>query len=420
MRPDRTVLVCVAALLATVFPAGAATAVPSAAVPSAAVPAGPAGTYAAPQDCVSSPVPAPAADQGAAGQVLAVARQAQRELGLNAVVLRVESGGEQVLTAALGTSVTGVPARPDMHFRSGSVAIAYMTTVLLQLVDEGRAELDDPVARWLPDLPHGSEITLRMLGSSTSGLRDYVTDPKFLAELEAAPFRQWTPEQVTGMVTGRPLLYEPGTNWSYSHANFQFLGAALEKISGRPLGELLTERVMGPLGLDQTRNGVTPEIPVPALHSFTSERGPYEESTYWNPSWTTAPGAVQTTDICDLARSARAIGTGELLSPEAFRTQLDPGTVGLGTPTDDCPAAVCLKNTEARHFGLGVLVVDGWILQNPSFSGYAALQAYLPERQLSLAVTTTAGPGSPEGNTAQTVAERISAVLAPGNVLKMK
>lgn len=152
------------------------------------------------------------------------------------------------------------------------------------------------------------------------------------------------------------------------------------------------------------------------LHAFTSERGKYEESTYGNPSWTTAPGAVLTTDICDLARSARAIGAGELLSRHAYRTQLNPGTVGLGGPTKTCPATVCRKNTAAGHFGFGVLVMNGWIFQNPSFSGYAAIQAYLPGKRLSIAVHD-GGPEDPAGNTAQTVAARIAQALAPGHPL---
>ncbi|MEV6955590.1 serine hydrolase domain-containing protein [Streptomyces sp. NPDC051183] len=234
----------------------------------------------APEDCVRSPGPA----RGEAREVLTIAEQAQREFGLNSVILRVSSGDREVLTTALGESMTGVPAEPSMHFRTGSVAIVYMGVVLLQLVEQGQASLDDPVSRWLPDLPHGSEITLRMLGNSTSGLHDYVTDPAFLAELKAAPLRKWTPAEVIGIATGKPLLYEPGTNWSYSHTNFALLGAALEKISGLPLDRLLTERVMKPLGLSQTTNQYTPQIPDPVLHSFSSEHGTYEESTFWNRS----------------------------------------------------------------------------------------------------------------------------------------
>ncbi|MFD3541147.1 serine hydrolase domain-containing protein [Streptomyces sp. NPDC058662] len=399
MRRPRTVLLCIAGLVAATVPAGAA--------------AGPAVALGAPRACVASPGPA----EGRAKEVVAVAERARRDFGLNSVVLRVSSDGKEVVTSALGESMTGVPADPAMHFRSGSVAIAYMATVLLQLVDEGKAGLDDPLARWLPDAPHASKITLRMLGSSTSGLHDYVTDPKFLADLEAAPFRQWTPAEVIAIAADQPLWYEPGTNFSYSHANFQLLGAALEKISGVPLERLLDERVMRPLGLGETAAGATAEIPVPVLHAFTSERGTYEESTYWNPSWTTAPGAVLTTDICDLDRSSRAIGTGELLSAASFRTLLDPGTAELGGPTAGCPATVCLPHDAAEHFGLGVLVLNGWILQNPSFSGYAAMQAYLPAEKLSISVTTTKGPKSPEGNQAQTVAQRIAAALVPEHPL---
>ncbi|MEU3917998.1 serine hydrolase domain-containing protein [Streptomyces sp. NPDC029004] len=104
--------------------------------------------------------------------------------------------------------------------------------------------------------------------------RDYVTDPGFLAALAAAPFRQWTPEEPVGISTALPRWYEPGTNWSYSHANFVLLGAALEKITGTRLGVLLKRRIMGPLGLRDTRNSFTPDIQPPVLHAFTDERGP--------------------------------------------------------------------------------------------------------------------------------------------------
>ncbi|MEY2248882.1 serine hydrolase domain-containing protein [Streptomyces sp. BF23-18] len=348
-----------------------------------------------------------------AREVLAIARKAKTDLRLKSVELKVTSDGREVLTDALGESMTGVPARPDMHFRAGSVAFSYVGTALLQLVQEGKVRLDDTVERWLPGLPKANRITLRMLATNTTGLHDYVTDPAFLAELEAHPFRDWTPRQLLAYPYSHSFWYEPGTNWSYSHANYLLLIQALEKITGTRIDRFLRERVTGPLGLDNTRNNFTPDIPRPALHAFTSERGLYEESTFWNPSWTTAPGAVITTHVCDLARSAQAIGSGELLSHRSYRTLLDPGTVGLGHPTAKCPATVCLEQTEARHFGLGVIVINGWVLQNPSFSGYAAIQAYLPSDRLAIAVNATKTKDTPDGNMAEVVAQRIAAALAP-------
>ncbi|MFD5818842.1 serine hydrolase domain-containing protein [Streptomyces sp. NPDC127038] len=379
-------------------------------VQTAAVPAFAQGPGRGPRnDCVRTARPL----GGEAAQVLAITRRAKADLHLKSVELKVTRGGREVLTDALGESMTGVPARPDMHFRAGSVVFSYVGTALLQLVQEGKVRLDDTVERWLPTLPKANRITLRMLATNTTGLHDYVTDPKFLAELEAHPFRAWTPNQLLAYPYSHSFWYKPGTNWSYSHANYLLLIQALEKITGTRIDRLLRERVTGPLGLHETRNNFTPNIPRPVLHAFTSERGLYEESTFWNPSWTTAPGAVITTQICDLARSAQGIGSGRLISRRSYRTLVNPGTVGLGHPTDRCPATVCLPQTEAKHFGLGVIVINGWILQNPSFSGYAAIQAYLPSDRLAIAVNATKTKDTPDGNMAEVVAQRIAAALAP-------
>lgn len=69
--------------------------------------------------------------------------------------------------------------------------------------------------------------------------------------------------------------------------------------------------------------------------------------------------------------------------------------------------------TREHHFGLGLIVQNGWVVQNPSFSGYAAIQAYLPSDRLAIAVSTTVGPDGAQDNTAQTIAYRIADALSP-------
>jgi CubicO group peptidase (beta-lactamase class C family) len=387
----------------------------AAALVAALVPAAPASATDGNVDrprCAASPTPT----HGTALAVLDIAKKAEAQYGLNSVILKVTQGKRDILTAALGESMTGVPADTDMHFRTGSVGIAYMGIILLQLAEEGVVNIDDPLSRWLPQVPHSNEITLRMLANSTSGLHDYVIDPVFDTELEAQPFKYWTEDELLAFPFSHTLWYAPGTNWSYSHANFVLLGEALSKITGKPLGELLQERILDPLHLDNTFIDSKPPIPDP-VHAFTAERGTYEESTYWNPSWTTAHGAILTQNICDLATSARAVGSGALLSPAAYQFQLNPGTVGLGDPAA-CPPGICRLNTEAAHYGVGIQVINTWIVQNPSFSGYFAIQAYLPSQQLSIAVNTTDGPAAtPNTNYAQTIAESIAAYLAPDHPL---
>ncbi|WP_415950567.1 serine hydrolase domain-containing protein [Streptomyces sp. KLOTTS4A1] len=411
MTHTRKAWMCVAALLAlTLSSSPALSATPASAPTSTPASTPPPGH---PQHaCTATPEP-----HGQARKIARIVRRTHQELGLSAALAKVTVHGREVVTTATGETMTGVPATADMHMRVGGVAIGYLTTVLLQLADEGRVGLDEPVSRWLPRLPHGDRITLRMLGSSTSGLYDYVPDPGFLKAVRDDPFRQWTPRELVAISTSKPLWYEPGTNWSYSHANFVLLGAALEKITDTRLDRLLEQRIMRPLGLRETRNAFTPRMPRPVLHAFSDERGTFEESTFWNPSWTIAPGAVLTSDICDVARSAQAIGSGELISRAAYRTLLNPGTVGKGGPTETCPATVCRAQTEAAHYGLGMVVRNGWVFQNPVFGGYGEVMAYLPEQGVAIAVATTTGPSSPGGNTAEEIASRIAAMLTPDHPL---
>jgi D-alanyl-D-alanine carboxypeptidase len=352
----------------------------------------------------------------AAEEVAAAVKRAMEKYHLKAALVRVTEGTEEVATLAMGESMTSVPATVDMHFRNGAVAISYLGTVLLQLVDEGRVGLDDTIDRWLPNALASDKVTLRMLINCTSGYADYVTQDSFVDALYKDPFRAWTTEEQLGYVADKPLLYEPGTNWSYAHTNFVRLGEALSAITDKPVDELIRERIVEPLGMEGTHSHQTAVIPEPVLHAYTKERGTYEESTFWNPSWTLAKGSVMITDIYDLATSARAIGTGKLVSEKSHKEQVGPALVGLGGPTKKCPENVCRKQTSGLHYGIGTYIVGGWVLQIPSFYGWGALQAYLPEKDLAIAATATLDKEAEVGlNGGQMVFEEIAAVLAPGH-----
>jgi CubicO group peptidase (beta-lactamase class C family) len=352
--------------------------------------------------------------EGSVAEVEAAVESAMEENDLKAALVRVTQNGEEVATVVRGESMTGVPATEDMHFRSGAVAISYLGTVLLQLVDEDVVELDDTIDAWLPELPASDRITLRMLANSTSGYVDYVYMDSFIDTLFKDPFRAWTPDELIKMATDEPLLYEPGTNWSYAHTNFVILGEALTAITGKPVDELIHERIVEPLGMEGTESHQTAEIPEPVLHAYSSERDTYEESTFWNPSWTIADGAVMISNIRDLATSARAIGTGELVSSESHEEQIGPSLVGLGGPTDTCPEGVCQEQQPTFYYGIGTVVIGGWVLQNPSFFGYGAVQAYLPSEDLAIATSATLDEDAEVGlNGGQKVFEEIAAVLTP-------
>lgn len=134
---------------------------------------------------------------------------ALKKYKLTAAMAEVWVDGERVSAAAAGETVTGFPATTDMRLRIGSVAIPYMTTELLKLVDEGKVTLDDKISRWRPDLPHADEITLKMLASASSGYADYVTDKAFIADLYKDPFQFWTGEERVQIAVSKPLVLPP-------------------------------------------------------------------------------------------------------------------------------------------------------------------------------------------------------------------
>jgi CubicO group peptidase (beta-lactamase class C family) len=367
------------------------------------------------------------ADGKRADAVMRIVDDAMVRSHLSAVIVRVTEDGKEVVTRAVGESMTGVPATTDVHFRNGAVAISYVSTLLLRLVDEGKVSLDDKISKWLPDVPHSERVTLGQLAQMTSGYVDYVIGNTAMNDaLYADPFRQWTPEELLAFAVDQPLRYEPGTNWNYAHTNYVLLGLALEKATGESMPKLLSEKVLRPLGLTNTANSDTAEIPSPVLHAFTSERREalqipkgtpfYEESTYWNPSWTITHGAIQTSNIYDLEATAVGIGTGKLLSRESYEKMVSTDLQGKTRAQPGC--TTCAPMVDGYTYGLGVVISGGWLLQNPMFGGYSAVEAYLPDKKIAIAVAATFAPEAFDdqgnySNAAEMLFRRIGAELAP-------
>ncbi|GBE65803.1 possible conserved lipoprotein LpqK [Mycobacterium sp. MFM001] len=354
-----------------------------------------------------APTPPSSADPVKAQAVLKIVRDTMAQAHLKAALVRVTVDGKEIVTQALGDSMTGVPATTSMFFRNGTVAMSYVSTLLLKLVDEKKLRLDDKLSTWLPDVPNADRVTLRQLAHMTSGYQDYVND-EFTAARDADPFRQWTPEELLGYAVHKPLLYEPGTNWNYARTNYVLLGLALEKATGVELPKLLADKVLGPLALINTANTYTPQIPVPTLHAFTSERRRalkippgtpfYEDATFWNPSWMMPRGAVQTTNIYDLEATAVGIGSGKLLSPESYKAMVTPD----------------------HGYGLGIVISGNWLLQNPMSAGVSAVEAYLPSQKIAIAVAVTYAPTAFDDqgnyrNEAETLFAKVGAELAPND-----
>jgi CubicO group peptidase (beta-lactamase class C family) len=375
----------------------------------------------------ATPTPAATSRSEQASAIATILQKAMKTERLRAVIVKVTQGDKVITSQAFGESMTGVPATTPMHFPNGAVAFAYVSTLLMQFVDEHKVTLDDTIDRWMPQLPEANKVTLKMLANQTSGYPDFETDPAWLAAWSADPFHIWTFEERLKYAFARPVQFAPGTNWSYAHTNFMILGEILSKIGGKPLDTLLREKVLGPMGLKNTTASQTSEIPSPVLHEFDSERRGtlkipanvsfYEESSFWNAQWGTPMGANQTTNIDDMVTTAIKVGTGALLSKSSYEAMTAPNLLGFGHKQDNC-APSCFTQVNGYNYGIGVVRSGSWLLQNPLLDGYSATEAYLPSKKIAIAVATTFAPEAFDSqgnykNSSDTVFRSIGAYIAP-------
>jgi CubicO group peptidase (beta-lactamase class C family) len=365
-----------------------------------------------------------------AAAIREIVRQTMTEQRMQTAIVSVKVDGKEILTEAYGDTLPGIPATTDMSFRSGAVAFAYIGNLLLQLVDDGTVRLDDPISRWMPELPPpADQVTLLMLANQTAGYPDFEQDPAWVAAYYADPFHSWTFEERLAYVLAEARPFAPGANWSYSHSNFMILGEVLSRIGKKPLATMLQDRVLKPLHLRNTVESPTSSMPSPFLHSFSAERRKYfavpaatsfyEEETFWNTQWGSPMGANETSTIGDLVDTAIAIGEGKLLSDASYHAMTDPNLLGFGHTDPGC-VPECFPQTEAYNFGVGVVRSGGWIKQNPVLTGYAAVEAYLPSKRIAIAVANTfteayfSDPAT-ASNPSNTAFEKIAAYLAPGD-----
>jgi CubicO group peptidase (beta-lactamase class C family) len=377
--------------------------------------------------------PTSTTDTVKADAVMRIVRDTMAQAHLKAAIVRVTVNGKEIVTQAVGESMTGVPATTSMHFRNGAVAISYVSTLLLKLVDEKKLNLDDKLSKWLPEIPNADRVTLGQLAQMTSGYVDYVIGNTAMNDaLYANPFRHWTTHDLLNFAVNKPLLYDPGSNWNYAHTNYVLLGLALEKATGEDMPTLLSEKVLRPLGLTNTANSETAQIPAPALHAFSSERRAplkipvgtpfYEESTYWDPSWTITHGAIQTTNIYDLEATAVGIGSGKLLTADSYKKMVSTDLRGKTHKQPGC--TTCDEMNDIYTYGLGIIISGHWLVQNPLFSGYAAIEGYLPPQKIAIAAAVTFAPEAFDGqgnyrNEADPLFRKIAAELAPDNAPPM-
>ncbi|MCX5152350.1 beta-lactamase family protein [Streptomyces sp. NBC_00320] len=354
--------------------------------------------------------PSPAADTpfpqltpAVAAQLDAAIRQVMRQTKVPGVTvgLWAPGKGSYVKTFGVADKATGAPMTTGLHVRIGSETKTFTVTALLQLVDRHKVGLDDPIGTYVPGVPNGNRITLRELAGMRSGLFNYTLDENFNKKLEADPERSFTTRQLLGYAFEHPVQFAPGAKFDYSNTNLILLGLVVEKVTGRPLHEVITKDVLAPAGLRRTVFPTSAAMPVPYAHGYTDQTasGKIEDATGWNPSWAWAAGEM-VSDLEDLRSWARTLATGRLLTPATQAERLKT------TP----------MNLEGDGYGLGIFNVQGWIGHNGSIPGYEVLPVYLPQARATMVILLNTDDSYHGQEPSTLFGEAVTGIVTPDHV----
>ena len=144
------------------------------------------------------------------------------------------------------------PATGDTPFVVGSISKTFVTAAIMQLADEGKLSIDDPLATWMPDYPDAQNITIRELLHHTSGIFDYFAASNYDELVFGSMIgHSWTPEEILSTFAHAPY-FPPGTAYHYSNTNFILLGLIVQQITGQPLGDVYRQQFFAPLGMADT------------------------------------------------------------------------------------------------------------------------------------------------------------------------
>ncbi|MEU5919714.1 serine hydrolase [Streptomyces sp. NPDC047141] len=330
-------------------------------------------------------------------------RNVMDETGVPGVSVALSAPGKGTYIRSFGVAdkATGAPMDPGLYMRIGSETKTFTVTALLELVDQGKVGLDDPISKYVDGVPNGDAITLRNLASMRSGLFNYSADEGFYKAFTSDPYRPFTPQQLLSYSFKHPIQFQPGAEFDYCNTNLILLGLVVEKVSGTPLNEYIQENVVEPAGLSHTVFPTDAAFPSPHAHGYTVQTasGKLEDATDWNPSWGWAAGAM-ISDLQDLRTWARVVATGTLLTPKTQAERLNVYPSGI-------PGA---------GYGLGIFDVQGWIGHNGSLPGYESLTIYLPEAKATLVVLLNTDVLHDDDEPSTLFGQAITRVVTPDHV----
>jgi D-alanyl-D-alanine carboxypeptidase len=337
------------------------------------------------------------------GKIDDLARDTLRVTGVPSASIAVVRAQRVVYTHAYGDArlEPRAEAQPSMRYGIGSISKQFTATALLMLAEEGKLSLDDPLAKFLPNLTRAKDVTLRHLLSHTSGYQDYWPQDYVMPSM----LHDATAQEILDGWARKPLDFEPGAQWQYSNTGYVIAGLIVERVSGLPLFTFLQQRVFTPLGMRSAFNLDEQRLPGTDARGYIRYAlGPARPAPKEGKGWLFAAGGLAMIAE-DLAKWDISILQQRLLKPASY------GTLAK---------EVMLNNGRSTHYALGLSVGAEFnhraLQHGGEVSGFCSHNLVFPDDGIAIVVFTNRDATS----AASTLAHKIGALIlgAPENIAR--
>jgi CubicO group peptidase (beta-lactamase class C family) len=351
--------------------------------------------------------PGASSAEATVARIDAIAQAALADGPLAGLSIAVVRGNDVIVSKGYGYAdlAARLPATADTIYDIASITKLFTSIAILKLVQSGKLDLGDDLASLLPEFPDAEQakkITVRHLLSHTSGLTDYVVAH---TEYWLAGGKPVDAAYVLGFLSGRPLEFEPGSNWSYSSTGFYLLGMIVERVSGKPYGQYVRDEIAAPLGLTATAPCDMVFGSAPATRGYDATESGLAAGRLIGAPNIVADGGLCST-VSDLARLPDALARGDVVSAASLAQMKEPTTLASGVAVD---------------YGLGVRrgLLEGHELwgHTGGMESYWAVLARYPDDDVTIAVLVNTEGGDAdalivEGYVARAVLQLGEPILA--------
>ncbi|HEY2856654.1 MAG TPA: serine hydrolase domain-containing protein [Gemmatimonadaceae bacterium] len=275
-----------------------------------------------------------------------------------------------------------VPATASTVYRIGSITKQFTSAAVMQLVEQGKVNLDDDLTKYFPNFPtHGQRILVRHLLNHTSGIPSYTDIPGFGRVITL----DLPHDSLLAMVGRDSLMFAPGSGFYYNNSGYYMLGVLIEKVTGRKYGDYLTQHLFEPLGLHSTYYCATAPLIKHRAQGYATEKGKLVNASYIDMGLPFAAGSLCST-VGDLVKWEHALFSGKVVSATSLAQMTTPAKLTSNRPMP-------------YGFGLAPDTVGGHraVGHGGGINGFISHEEIYPSDSLTVVVLANTAPAPSQG-----------------------